>query len=60
MDMVNAPGQITILETFAPRSVPIPGPAEAPNDMRPRHVDRAAIKAARKVARINRRKRGKH
>jgi hypothetical protein len=29
------------------------------NDMRPKHVDRDAVKAARKVARINRRKRGK-
>jgi hypothetical protein len=30
------------------------------NDMRPRVVNRAKVKAARKIARINRRKRGKH
>jgi hypothetical protein len=62
--MVNAAGQQTIIETFGPYSwpnrVPIPGPGAPPNDMRPRAVDRAKVKAARKVARVNRRKRGKH
>jgi len=29
------------------------------NDMRPRQVDRAAVKRARKVSRVNRRKRGR-
>ena len=58
-DMPITGGQITIMETFAPRSVPIPGPGEPPNDMRPRDVDRTKIKAARKMARVNRRKRGR-
>jgi hypothetical protein len=59
LDMVNAAGQQTIMETFAPRTVPIPAPQAPANDMRPKQVDRAAIKAARKMSRVNRRKRGK-
>jgi hypothetical protein len=39
---------------------PAPWEQQQPNDMRPRVVDRAKVKAARKVARTNRRKRGKH
>jgi hypothetical protein len=59
LDMVNAAGQQTMIETFAPRTIPIPTAGAAPNDMRPKHINRTAVKAARKVARINRRKRGK-
>jgi hypothetical protein len=39
---------------------PAPWEPQQQNDMRPRVVDRAKVKAARKIARINRRKRGKH
>jgi hypothetical protein len=38
---------------------PAPWEPQQPNDMRPRVVNRAKVKAARKVARVNRRKRGK-
>jgi hypothetical protein len=38
---------------------PAPWEQQQPNDMRPRHVDRAAVKAGRKTARVNRRKRGR-
>jgi hypothetical protein len=39
---------------------PAPWEPQQQNDMRPRVVDRAKVKAARKAARGNRRKRGKH
>jgi hypothetical protein len=39
---------------------PAPWEQQQQNDMRPRVVDRAKVKAARKAARGNRRKRGKH
>jgi hypothetical protein len=39
---------------------PAPWEPQQQNDMRPRVVDRAKVKAARKIARVNRRKRGKH
>jgi hypothetical protein len=39
---------------------PAPWEPQQQNAMRPKHVNRTAVKAARKVARINRRKRGKH
>jgi hypothetical protein len=38
---------------------PAPWEKQQQNDMRPRTINRAAVKAARKVSRVNRRKRGK-
>ena len=38
---------------------PAPWEQQQQNDMRPRDVDRAAVKAGRKTARVNRRKRGR-
>jgi len=52
---VSIPQRVPVTNT------PLPPPRipahSIPNDMRPRHVDRAKIKAARKVAARNRRKR---
>lgn len=56
--MVNAAGQITIIETFLKSGevAAIPVKSPPPNDMRPRDVDRAKVKAGRKAARRNRKR----
>ncbi len=59
--MVNAAGQVTIMETFFVKGevAVIPVKSPPPNDMRPQVVDRKQIKARRKQAAATRRKRGK-
>lgn len=46
-----------ILSTYLERPIPIPVPGPPPGDMKPRQVDRKAIKAKRKAAARNRRRR---
>lgn len=50
----------TIIETYLVKGevAVIPVKSPPPNDMRPRQVDRAKVKAGRKQARRNRRRRG--